>query len=320
MEKTALITGITGMDGSHLAEFLLSKNYKVYGMERWKSSNNYVNISHILDRITLIKGDLSDQNSLVRCITESNPDEVYNLAAQSFVGDCWTLPEMTSDITGLGVLRMLEAVRMVNPKIRFYQATSSEIFGKTTGLTDEQTEVNPVSPYGAAKAYGHMITKVYRKSFNMYAVSGILFNHEGERRGHHFVTRKITDGVAKIKLGLADKISLGNLESKRDWGYAPDYVQGMWQMLQQNEPNDYVLASGEARSIGDFLKTAFACVGISDYEKYVESDPRFMRPADHNFLWGNFNKAYNKFGWMPKTKFEDWVKIMVENDIKVLGK
>jgi GDPmannose 4,6-dehydratase len=319
MNKVALITGITGMDGSHLAEFLLSKNYKVYGMERWKSSSNYINISHILDEITLVKGDLSDQSSLIRCLEECKPDEVYNLAAQSFVGDCWTLPEMTSDITGLGVLRMLEAIRIVNPKIKFYQATSSEIFGRTTGLTNEKSEVNPVSPYGAAKAFGHMITKVYRTSFNIYAVSGILFNHESERRGHHFVTRKITDGVAKIKLGLTDKISLGNLDSKRDWGYAPDFVIGMWQMLQQENPNDFILASGEAKSLRDFLSTAFECVGIKNWQDYVVSDPKFMRPADHNFLWGNYTKGYNAFKWTPQTSFDTWVKKMVDNDIRLLS-
>lgn len=320
MNKKALITGITGMDGSHLAEFLLNKGYEVYGIVRWKSQNNYQNISHLLDSITLLKADLTDQNSIVRSLNNCRPDEVYNLAAQSFVGDSWTMPELTSDITGLGVLRILEAIRETDKNIRFYQASSSEIFGRTKGITDESALINPISPYGVAKAYGHMITKTYREGHNLFAVSGILFNHESERRGHHFVTRKITDGVAKIKLGLADKISLGNLESKRDWGYAPDYVQGMWQMLQQDTPDDFVLASGEARSIGDFIASAFACVGIDDWQKYVVSDPRFMRPADHNFLWGNFNKAYNKFEWVPQTKFEDWVKAMVVNDIKVLSK
>lgn len=320
MYKKALITGITGMDGSHLAEFLLNKGYEVYGIERWKSHNNYQNISHLLDRITLLKADLTDQNSIVRSLNICCPDEVYNLAAQSFVGDSWTMPELTSDITGLGVLRILEAIRETDKNIRFYQASSSEIFGRTKGITDESASINPISPYGVAKAYGHMITKVYRASYDMFAVSGILFNHESERRGHHFVTRKITDGVAKIKLGLADNISLGNLESKRDWGYAPDYVQGMWQMLQQDTPDDFVLASGEARSIRDFIVSAFACVGIDDWQRYVVSDPKFMRPADHNFLWGNFNKAYNKFDWVPQTKFEDWVKAMVVNDIKVLSK
>jgi GDPmannose 4,6-dehydratase len=320
MNKKALITGITGMDGSHLAEFLQNKGYEVYGIVRWKSQNNYQNISHLLDSITLLKADLTDQNSIVRSLNNCRPDEVYNLAAQSFVGDSWTMPELTSDITGLGVLRILEAIRETDKNIRFYQASSSEIFGRTKGITDESALINPISPYGVAKAYGHMITKTYREGHNLFAVSGILFNHESERRGHHFVTRKITDGVAKIKLGLADKISLGNLESKRDWGYAPDYVQGMWQMLQQDTPDDFVLASGEARSIGDFIASAFACVGIDDWQKYVVSDPRFMRPADHNFLWGNFNKAYNKFEWVPQTKFEDWVKAMVVNDIKVLSK
>ena len=320
MEKTALITGITGMDGSYLAEFLLSKNYKVYGMERWKSSSNYVNISHILDRITLIKGDLSDQNSLIRCITESNPDEVYNLAAQSFVGDCWTLPEMTSDITGLGVLRMLEAVRMVNSKIKFFQATSSEIFGKTNGLIDETSSISPTSSYGAAKAYGHTIVNAYRSSHNIFAVSGILFNHEGHRRSHQFVTRKITDGVAKIKLGITDHIKLGNIESKRDWAYAPDFVKGFWQMLQQSDPDDYILAAGEPKSMGDLLEAAFTSVDIFDWQKYVICDPKFKRPSDNNYIWGNYSKAYNKFGWKPETDFNSWVQNMVQYDMDCLNK
>ena len=320
MSKKALITGITGMDGSHLAEFLLSKNYEVYGIERWKSHSNYQNINHILDRIVLVKADLDDQNSIVRAINNCQPDEVYNLAAQSFVGDSWTLPEMTSDITGLGVLRVLEAIRETkNKDIRFYQASSSEIFGRTKGLTDETAMINPISPYGVAKAYGHMITKTYREGHNLFAVSGLLFNHESERRGIQFVTRKITDGVARIKLGLADNIYLGNIESKRDWGYAVDYVEGMWQMLQQDTPSDYVLASGQAKSIREFLEAAFSCVDITDWEKYVKIDQKYFRPTDNNFLWGNFNKAYNKFGWTPKTKFESWVQKMVKNDIRLLS-
>lgn len=319
MSKKALITGITGMDGSHLAEFLLSKDYEVYGIERWKSHSVYANINNILDHITLIKGDLEDQNSIVRCINTCKPDEIYNLAAQSFVGDSWTLPEMTSDVTGLGVLRVLEAIRETNKNIRFYQALSSEIFGRTSGLTDESAHINPISPYGAAKAYGHIITKTYREGHNLYAVSGLLFNHESERRGIQFVTRKITNGVAKIKLGLADSITLGNIESKRDWGYAVDYVEGMWQMLQQSSPSDYILASGQPKSIREFLEVAFACVEIEDFEKFIKVDQRYFRPTDNNFLWGNFNKAYNAFGWKPKTSFETWVKKMVDNDIRLLS-
>ena len=319
MSKRALITGITGMDGSHLAEFLLSKNYEVYGLERWKSHSDYQNISHILDRITLLKGDLTDQNSIVRCLNVCKPDEVYNLAAQSFVGDSWTMPELTSDITGLGVLRILEAIRETDKKIKFYQASSSEIFGRTKGFTDENALVNPISPYGVAKAYGHMITKTYREGHNLYAVSGLLFNHESERRGLQFVTRKITNGVAKIKLGLENSISLGNIESKRDWGYAPDFVSGMWQMLQQEKPSDFVLASGEAKSIKEFLQVAFSCVGIEDWEKYIVVDQRYFRPTDNNFLWGNYTKAYNAFGWTPKTPFETWVKKMVDHDLRLLS-
>ena len=319
MSKRALITGITGMDGSHLAEFLLSKNYEVYGLERWKSHSDYQNISHILDRITLLKGDLTDQNSIVRCLNVCKPDEVYNLAAQSFVGDSWTMPELTSDITGLGVLRILEAIRETDKDIRFYQASSSEIFGRTKGITDENALINPISPYGVAKAYGHMITKTYREGHNLYAVSGLLFNHESERRGLQFVTRKITNGVAKIKLGLENSISLGNIESKRDWGYAPDFVSGMWQMLQQEKPSDFVLASGEAKSIKEFLQVAFSCVGIEDWEKYIVVDQKYFRPTDNNFLWGNYTKAYNAFGWTPKTPFETWVKKMVDHDLRLLS-
>lgn len=319
MSKRALITGITGMDGSHLAEFLLSKNYEVYGLERWKSHSDYQNISHLLDRITLLKGDLTDQNSIVRCLNVCKPNEVYNLAAQSFVGDSWTMPELTSDITGLGVLRILEAIRETDKDIRFYQASSSEIFGRTKGITDENALINPISPYGVAKAYGHMITKTYREGHNLYAVSGLLFNHESERRGLQFVTRKITNGVAKIKLGLENSISLGNIESKRDWGYAPDFVSGMWQMLQQEKPSDFVLASGEAKSIKEFLQVAFSCVGIEDWEKYIVVDQKYFRPTDNNFLWGNYTKAYNAFGWTPKTPFETWVKKMVDHDLRLLS-
>lgn len=320
MCKKALITGITGMDGSYLAEFLLSMGYEVYGIERWKSSYDYKNISHILDRITILKGDLSDQSSLIKCIQQANPDEIYNLAAQSFVGDCWALAEMTSNITGLGVLRMLESIKIVNPNIKFFQATSSEIFGKTNGLIEENSLIRPISSYGAAKAYGHTIVNAYRTCYNIFAVSGILFNHEGHRRSHQFVTRKITDGVAKIKLGITDHITLGNLDSKRDWGYAPDFVKGMWQMLQQSDPDDYILAAGEPKSISDLLEAAFSSVNIYDWQKYVICDPKFKRPADNNYIWGNYLKAYNKFGWIPQTKFNTWVHDMVKCDMEYLQK
>lgn len=320
MCKKALITGITGMDGSYLAEFLLSLGYEVYGIERWKSFYNHKNISHISDKITLLKGDLSDQSSLIKCIQQVNPDEIYNLAAQSFVGDCWSLAEMTSDITGLGVLRVLEAIKIVNSDIKFFQATSSEIFGKTNGIIDECSLIRPVSSYGAAKAYGHSIVNAYRTSCNIYAVSGILFNHEGHRRSHQFVTRKITDAVAKIKLGISDHITLGNLESKRDWGYAPDFVKGMWQMLQQSEPDDYILATGEPKSISDLLEASFSSVGIGDWQKYVICDPKYIRPADNNYIWGNYSKAHNKFGWKPETDFKTWVQNMVQCDMECLQK
>lgn len=252
-------------------------------------------------------------------MNQCKPDEVYNLAAQSFVGDSWTMPELTSDITGLGVLRILEAIRETDKNIKFYQASSSEIFGRTKGITDEEALINPISPYGVAKAYGHMITKTYREGHNLFAVSGLLFNHESERRGLQFVTRKITNGVAKIKLGLEDSISLGNIESKRDWGYAPDFVVGMWKMLQLDKPSDYVLASGQPKSIREFLDVAFSCVEIDDWEKYIKVDQRFFRPTDNNFLWGNYTKAYNAFGWTPQTSFETWIKKMVDNDLRLLS-
>lgn len=321
MNKTALITGINGMDGSHLADLLLTKNYKVYGVERRSSSKNRTNTLHLEDKITFLQGDLTDQNSLLRCLKESNPDEVYNLAAQSFVGESWNTPEHTSEVTGLGVLRILEAIREFNPKIRFYQASSSEMFGRMVeNPANENTPFYPRSPYGVSKLYGHWITKNYRESYNMFACSGILFNHESERRGIEFVTRKISDGVAKIKLGLADHISLGNLEAKRDWGYAPDYVEAMWLMLQQETPEDYVIATGNTYSIREFLDIAFNHVGIKNWEPYVKQDPRFMRPAEVDVLRGNFDEAKNNLNWTPKTSFMDLVKKMVDNDIKLLGK
>jgi GDPmannose 4,6-dehydratase len=320
--KTALITGINGMDGSHLADFLLEKGYIVYGLERRSSGETRANILHIQDKIKFIKGDLTDQNSLLRALKESNPDEVYNLAAQSFVGESWNTPEHTSEVTGLGVLRMLEAIREYgSDKIRFYQASSSEMFGRMVeNPATENTPFYPRSPYGVAKLYGHWITKNYRESYGMFACSGILFNHESERRGLEFVTRKITNGVAKIHLGLADHISLGNLEAQRDWGYAPDYVEAMWLMLQQDTPDDYVIATNCTYSIKDFLDEAFIAIGIADWEPYIQIDPQFIRPAEVDVLRGNAIKAHKQLNWSPKTDFKQMVHTMVQNDIKLLNK
>jgi len=317
--KTALITGINGMDGSHLADLLLTKGYKVYGMERRSSNLNDINTKHLKDKIIILNGDMTDQNSLLRCIKESKPDEVYNLAAQSFVGESWNTPEQTSNVTGLGVLRVLEAIREYNPKIKFYQASSSEMFGRMVeNPANENTPFYPRSPYGVAKLYGHWITKNYRESYNMFTCSGILFNHESERRGIEFVTRKISDGVAKIKLGLADHIILGNLDAKRDWGYAPDYVEAMWLMMQQETPDDYVIATGETYSIRDFLDVAFNHINIKDWSKYVKQDLKYMRPAEVDVLRGDFTKSKSKLKWIPKTSFVDLVQIMVNNDLNKL--
>ena len=319
-KKTALITGINGMDGSHLADLLLSKGYEVYGMERRSAVKQRMNSKHLESKIIFLNADLTDQNSLLRCLKESNPDEVYNLAAQSFVGESWNTPEQTSNVTGLGVLRILEAIREFNPKIKFYQASSSEMFGRMVeNPAKETTPFYPRSPYGVSKLYAHWITKNYRESYGMFACSGILFNHESERRGIEFVTRKISDGVVKIKLGLSDDISLGNLDAKRDWGYAPDYVEAMWMMLQQDKSEDYVISTGETWSIRDFLDRAFNCVGIKNWEKYVKQDPKFYRPAEVDVLRGDSNKALKKLGWAPKTSFDDLVKIMVNNDLKILS-
>ena len=317
--KRALITGINGMDGSHLADFLLGKGYKVYGMERRSSSKNRTNTSHLEGKITFINGDLSDQNSLLRCVKESNPDEVYNLGSQSFVGESWNTPEQTSDVTGLGVLRVLEAIREYGKSIKFYQASTSEMFGRMKNLANEDTPFYPRSPYGVAKLYGHWIAKNYRESYDMFNCCGILFNHESERRGIEFVTRKITDGVARIHLGLQDKIVLGNLDTKRDWGYAPDYVESMWTMLQQDEPDDYVVATGKTHSLGEFLDSAFQHIGITDWEKYVGQDDRYMRPADVFYLAGDSTKARDKLGWIPTTSFQEMVSKMVSNDINLLS-
>lgn len=318
--KKALITGVCGQDGSYLAELLLEKGYIVYGVERRCSSKNRTNTVHIENKINWLNADLADQTSLLRCITQANPDEVYNMAAQSFVGESWNTPEQTSDINALGVLRILEAIREFNPKIKFYQASTSEMFGKVIQIPQtENTPFYPRSPYGVAKLYGHWITKNYRESYNMFTCSGILFNHESERRGIEFVTRKISDGVAKIKLGLADSITLGNLDAERDWGHARDYVEAMWMMLQQEKPNDYVIATGKTHSIKDFLDIAFNHVGIKDWKPYIKQDAKFMRPAEVDLLKGDYTKAELEMGWKPKIDFETLVKMMVDNDIKLLG-
>lgn len=323
----ALITGINGMDGSHLADFLIEKGYQVFGLERRASTRNRTNTSHLEGKMEFIAGDLTDQNSLLRALRLSDPDEVYNLAAQSFVGESWNTPEQTSDVTGLGVLRLLETIREHNDGIRFYQASSSEMFGQANEVPQtELTPFYPRSPYAVAKQYGHWIAKNYRESYGMFICCGILFNHESERRGHEFVTRKITDGIARIKLGMADHISLGNLEAKRDWGYAPDFVEAMWMMLQQDparfkeeKVGDYVVATGETRSVREFLDAAFAVIGIDDWTPHVKQDPRFMRPAEVNLLLGDADKIKRELGWEPKTSFEKMVRRMVENDLSLLG-
>jgi len=316
--KRALITGINGMDGSHLADFLLEKGYEIYGMERRTSYPNRLNTKHLEGKITFINGDLTDQNSLRRCLVKSNPHEVYNLAAQSFVGESWNTPEQTGDVTALGALRMLEAIREYGKDIKYYQASTSEMFGRMVeNPAKETTPFYPRSPYGVAKLYGHWITKNYRESYDMFNVSGILFNHESERRGIEFVTRKITDGVAKIHLGLEDYLTLGNLDSKRDWGYSPDYVESMWMMLQQDKPDDYVIATGVEHTIREFLDVAFRRVGIDDWSKYVLQDERYMRPAEVAVLCGDSSKAREVLGWEPETSFEQMVFNMVDNDLEL---
>ena len=317
--KRALITGINGMDGSHLADFLLTKGYEVFGMERRTSYPNRLNTKHLEGKITFINGDLTDQNSLRRCLVKSNPHEVYNLAAQSFVGESWNTPEQTGDVTAIGALRMLEAIREYGKDIKYYQASTSEMFGRMVeNPAKETTPFYPRSPYGVAKLYGHWITKNYRESYDMFNVSGILFNHESERRGIEFVTRKITDGVAKIHLGLEDYITLGNLDSRRDWGYSPDYVKSMWMMLQQDKPDDYVIATGEEHTIREFLEIAFKCIDIDDWEKYVLQDERYMRPAEVAVLCGDSSKAREVLGWEPETSFERMIINMITNDIELL--
>ncbi len=320
MAKTVLITGINGQDGSYLAEFLLEKGYKVYGLDRRSSTLNIGRIEHLIDKIELLDGDLTDQSSLNKAIEISQPNEVYNLAAQSFVGTSWKQAELTGNVTGLGVTRMLEAIRNENKNIKFYQASSSEMFGKVQETPqNENTQFYPRSPYGIAKVYGHWITINYRESYGMFAVSGILFNHESPRRGIEFVTKKITDGVARIHLGLTKELKIGNLDSKRDWGFALDYVEAMWMMLQQDELEDYVIATGETHSIQEFVEEAFRLVGL-DWKDYVKQDPRFMRPAEVDYLRGDATKAKEKLGWKPKVSFKELVKMMVEYDIKRLEK
>ncbi len=311
----ALITGITGQDGSYLAEFLLERGYMVYGMLRRSSTDNTARIAHIRDRLEFRHADLLDQLSLIKLLEEIRPDEIYNLAAMSFVPASWSQPVLTGEFTGLGVTRLLDAVRQVCPKARFYQASSSEMFGRVREVPQtELTPFYPRSPYGVAKAYGHYITVNYRESYNLFAVSGILFNHESPRRGLEFVTRKISHGVARIKLGLAEKLALGNLDAQRDWGFAGDYVQAMWMMLQQPSADDYVVATGQTHSVRQFVEIAFDHAGL-DWRRHVVQDPRFMRPAEVDQLLGDSSKARRTLGWQPAVDFEGLVRMMVDADL-----
>lgn len=315
MGKIAMITGITGQDGSYLAEFLLQKGYQVYGLVRRSSTINFERLAHLQDRIELLPGDLLDQNSLITALDQSQPDEVYNLASQSFVPTSWNQPVLTGEFTALGVTRMLEAVRLVNPKIRFYQASSSEMFGMVReSPQNEDTQFYPRSPYGVAKLYGHWITVNYRESYNLFTCSGILFNHESPRRGLEFVTRKVSYGAAQIKLGLRKKLPMGNLEAERDWGYAGDYVQAMWLMLQQDQAEDYVVATGVTHPVRRLLEVAFEHVGL-DYQDYVEIDPKLLRPAEVYHLKGDASKAKRRLGWEPRVSFERLIQMMVDEDL-----
>ena len=319
--KRALVTGINGMDGSHLADFLLEKGYKVFGMERHSSIKNRTNTKHLEsnENFEFITGDLTDSTSLLTALSLSNPDEVYNLGSQSFVAESWNTPEQTSNVTGLGSLRVLDAIRTLNMDTRFYQASTSELFGRMIeNPATERTPFYPRSPYGVSKLYAHWITKNYRESYDMFNTCGILFNHESERRGKQFVTRKISDGVARIHHGLQDFITLGNLDAKRDWGYAPDYVESMWLMLQQDKPDDFVIATGKTHSIREFLDSAFDVIGVRNWEKYIKQDPRFMRPAEVDVLRGDASKAKYELGWTPKTDLQGLVKNMVESDISIV--
>ena len=314
----ALITGITGQDGSYLAELLLSKGYRVIGMARRASTVTYERIQHILDDITIIQGDLTDQGSLLSMLEEYKPDEIYNLAAQSFVPTSWNQPVLTGDVTALGVTRILEAIRFINPKIKFYQASSSEMFGKVLEVPQkETTPFYPRSPYGVAKVYSHWITVNYRESFNLFSVSGILFNHESPRRGLEFVTRKISDGAVRIKLGLSKELRLGNLDSRRDWGFAGDYVRAMWLMLQHDKPDNYVVGTGKTHSVREFCELAFGCVGL-DYNQYVVQDPLYYRPAEVDELVSDPRKTSSVLGWKPTMDFEQLVHVMVEADMERL--
>jgi GDPmannose 4,6-dehydratase len=320
MPKTALITGITGQDGSYLAEWLLEKGYRVVGMVRRASTENFERIQSFRDRIELLQGDLLDQWSLIRTLEKAQPDEIYNLAAMSFVQTSWDQPTLTGEFTGLGVTRLLDAMRLVCPKARFYQASSSEMFGKVRETPqNEMTPFHPRSPYAVAKVYGHYITVNYRESYHLFAVSGILFNHESPRRGLEFVTRKITDGVARIKMGLASELLLGNLEAHRDWGFAGDYVRAMWLMLQQSDPSDFVIATGHSHSVREFCEIAFAHVGL-DWRKYVRQDPRFIRPAEVDHLVGDASRARRLLGWEPTVSFEQLIHMMVDADLERLQK
>jgi len=317
--KRALITGITGQDGSYLAEFLLERDYEVIGMVRRASTPHHQRIEHLLGRIKLVEGDLLDQVSLIGILREHQPHEVYNLAAQSFVPTSWAEPVLTGEFTGLGVTRVLDAIRMVDPETRFYQASSSEMFGKVREVPQtEKTPFYPRSPYGVAKVYGHWITVNYRESYDLFAVSGILFNHESPRRGLEFVTRKVTHGAARIKLGLDNSLPMGNIDSLRDWGFAGDYVHAMWLMLQQDEPGDYVVATGVRHSVRELLDYAFRCVDL-DYRDYVTIDPRFLRPADVIDLVGDASKAKRVLGWEPTVSFEQLIEMMVEHDLRELS-
>jgi GDPmannose 4,6-dehydratase len=315
----ALITGVTGQDGSYLAELLLEKGYEVFGVVRRTSHHSYERIEHLLDRITIVPADLLDQHSLTVVLQETRPDEVYNLAAQSYVPTSWSQPVLTGEFTALGVTRILEAIRLVHPAARFYQASSSEMFGKVTETPQgETTRFYPRSPYGVAKVYGHWITVNYRESYGLYAVSGILFNHESPRRGIEFVTRKVTDGVARIKLGLATELRLGNLDARRDWGFAGDYVDAMWRMLQQPEPCDYVVGTGVAHSVRELVEIAFSHVGL-DWRRHVLEDPRFIRPAEVDLLLADPARAKAELGWVPRVPFEAMIRTMVDEDLRMLS-
>lgn len=315
MEKRALVTGITGQDGSYLAELLLSRGYKVFGLERRSSRKNRGNIAHIEKQLEFVSGDLLDEGSLVRALLVSEPDEVYNLGAQTFVAESWKQPIYTAEISGLGALRMLEAVRQVNLKIKFYQASTSEMFGKVQATPqNENTPFYPRSPYGFSKLLAHWATVNCRESYGMFAVSGILFNHESPRRGFEFLTRKVTNAAARISLGLDKEVVLGNLAAHRDWGYAGDYVEAMWLMLQQEKPSDYVIATGVSHGVHEFVEQAFAAVGL-DWKKYVKTSPEFVRPAEVDILIGDITKAKKELGWSPKVDFSHLVKMMVENDV-----